>query len=130
MAWRSQTPAVEPTELTGNAFNTGEDFDTDIKIRPDFYIHNLILKAQQALIKDNVQDGFLQYVVLISQLEGLCHAAKRLPKNYYDSVEEFKRGLPKDARDITSRMQLADFKFQLIMGEVFDNQTVTEPMKL
>jgi hypothetical protein len=105
---------------------------TDIKINPDYYIHLALIKAQDCLVKDDVNGGFLQYVSVINYIENLCKAANMLPDNYAETITEYKQ---KDEyrnikNDLTKMVRLADYKLNLLMQEVFMNKVITEPLKL
>jgi hypothetical protein len=106
--------------------------NTDIKINPDYYIHLALIKAQDCLVKDDVNGGFLQYVSVINYIENLCKAANMLPDNYAETITEYKQ---KDEyrnikNDLTKMVRLADYKLNLLMQEVFMNKVITEPLKL
>lgn len=99
---------------------------TDIKINPDYYIHNAILKAQTALTKDEVKDGFLQYSMLIEHIEDLCRAAGMLPDDYDEEIKK----LQYKNNDVIEMVKKANHKLRLLMKEVFNNKVLTQPLKL
>ena len=51
-----------------NTFSTSDFTNVDLKINPDYYINHCLMKAQQCLVKDNVQDCFLQFRVIVEHL--------------------------------------------------------------
>lgn len=104
---------------------------TDIKINPDFYIHKALLKAQDALAKENLKEGFLQYRQFIEHIEVLCSSAKMLGPEYEEQLESFKNSDQyKNLNDKTARsIKLANKKLNLIMSLVFTNKTATFNLK-
>lgn len=107
--------------------------DTNITINPSFYIHHAVVKAQKALIKDNVKDGFLQYRILVDHLEIICESAKMLPENYSKIIEDWEKehSEEKEAKDAWSYgVKKAHFKLKTLMGEVFSSNVSTNPMKM
>lgn len=121
------------SELDKQTFDIDEVMDTDIKINPSYYIHTGMLKAQAALVKDDVKGGFAQYRSIIENLEVLATAAKLLGDDYDSSLKEFLKSTPyveaSNERDTTrASMLLANLKLKLIMKEVFETKTITTPL--
>lgn len=106
--------------------------DTDIKINPDFYIHNALLKAQYALVKDNIKEGFLQYQVLVNHIELLCRAASMLDKDkYHSELLEYKESLEKEKLEShIKEIRYSDKKLELLMTNVFKNKPITDALKM
>ena len=104
---------------------------TDIKINPDYYIHTALLKAQAALMNDNMKEGFVQYRQFIEHIEVLCDAANMLPKEYDEKIKEFKNSKNYRAVDGVriKSIKLADKKLNLIMTSVFNRKISTQPLK-
>ena len=104
----------------------------DIKINPDFYIHKALLKAQDALAKDNLKDGFLQYRQFIEYIEVLCKAAEIIKEDYDKNIKEFIDS--EEHKNITNETvrstKLANKKLGLLMKEVFSSKTITSKLKL
>ncbi len=104
---------------------------TDIKINPDYYIHTGLLKAQAALMKDNIKEGFTQYRQFIEHIEVLCSAANMLPDTYEEDIKKFKE--TKDYTDATTDLiksvKVANKKLKLIMTSVFNRKITTAPLK-
>lgn len=110
-----------------------EDFNaTDIKINPDFYIHNAIVKSQAALANPNMKEGFLQYRQFIEHIEVLCRAAGRLDKDYSSSIETFKESEEYTGAENESikSARLANKKLELLMDNIFKNKTIFSSLKL
>lgn len=104
--------------------------NTDIKINPDFYIHTALLKAQSTLQKDNMREGFLQFVMYIRFIEALCKANKLLDDEYLQNIKSYENNEKhSQEKDITIRMlNLALYKLELIMGIVFGSKTLTDSL--
>lgn len=118
-------------ELDNDTFNVGELGIEDIKLNPDFYIHTALLKAQDALIKDNIKDGFAQYRVLIEHIEVLATASKIIEDAYKTDVEVFKNSDEYKNTDAdTKSTVLANKKLFLIMRSVFRHKTATDSLVL
>lgn len=122
----------EPEKYEEQTIDTDEILGTDVKINPDFYIHTGILKAQAALTKDNVKEGFLQYRVLIEHIETLCKAASMIDPDYDTKLKEFKNNdeYKEITDDLVRMVRLSTYKLELLMKNVFSNKVATEPMKV
>jgi hypothetical protein len=122
------------------------DYDKDVldidevsidetKINPDYYIHNAILKTQQALIKDDFEKGLLQYLILIDHVEILAKASSRLPSDYEVKIKNYlaeisaptNLSLTKTA-DLPFMIKIAHKKIELILTSCFKNKTSTDPL--
>jgi len=103
----------------------------DVKINPDFYVHNAIIKAQQALAKDDIKVGFLQFRVIVENIESLCRAANLITENYSQQLTEFKTSIDyiEEKNEDIKAIRLANKKFELIMKEIFQNKTISAPLK-
>lgn len=105
---------------------------TDIKIKPDYYIHKALLSAQESLKKDNIKEGWIQYRQFIEYIETLCNAADMLQEDYMTNLENFKKSKEyqqEPSADIKN-IKLANKKLYLIMREVFESTTATFKGKL
>lgn len=111
-----------------------EDVDempgTDIKINPDYYIHNAIIKAQNCLNDPDIKIGFLKYRILVEHIESLCKAAKMINPDYETHIEAYKASeeYQKEAAE-TRPVIMAHKKLELIMSYVFTLKTNTNPLK-
>lgn len=112
--------------------DTDEIIGTDIKINPDYYIHTALLKAQKALIKDNLQEGLIQFRFLVEHVEVLCQAAKRVPVNYLEEIDKFKDSSEyrKETDSIKKSTILAQKKLYILLTEVFESKTSTQSLFL
>lgn len=119
-------------ELDKDTFDVGELGIEDIKINPDFYIHTALLKAQDALIKDNIKDGFAQYRIIIEHIEVLATASKIIEEQYLKDVEDYKNSdaYNKITDDFTKSTALANKKLYFIMRSVFRHKTATDSIVL
>lgn len=105
----------------------------EIKINPDYYIHNAILKAQTALSNPNMKEGFVQYRLFIEHIEVLCKAANMLSNDYESNLKTFKESdqdYLKENDSLIKNTLLANKKMQLLMNEVFSNKTSRVPLKI
>lgn len=117
----------EKKKLENSAVQIPDVGDTELKIKPDFYIHNALLKAQDALNAENLRDSVLKYRTFIEHIEVLCKAGNLLPENYDQLVEDYIKNTPKDE---TKPMKIANYKLGLMMNEVFSKQIDTSPLTL
>lgn len=110
----------------------GEIDGTDIKINPDYYIHKAIVKAIDALSKENIREAFLMYRMAVETVETMCRATNKLPDNYADEIKKFlESDQYKAESDVsTKQTKLANKKFELLLSEVFQNKTINAPLKL
>jgi len=114
----------------------------EINIKPDFYIHKVLLKCQEALAKDDARTGFLQFSLLVNHLECLCNAGKMLKvervneddteDTYEEKIKKFKQkeDYKSESDSITQKVLLANYKLELILTEIFQHRAITEPLKL
>ena len=103
---------------------------TDIKINPDFYIHNALVKAQQVLADDNIESGFLKFRILIENIEVLCKAANMVGDDYKKEIEEFvKTEDYLQEKEKIKMAKLANKKLRLLMERVFSSKTIVDSLK-
>lgn len=120
----------EIDELEEKTVDTDEIMGTDVKINPDYYIHTALLKAQKALVKDNLKEGLVQFRFMVEHIEVLCLAAGMIDKEYNEAIELFKKTKEyKDADDTAKSVRLSNKKIELMMKAVFSQKTLTEPTK-
>lgn len=120
------------TDYEAETIDIEEVQGTDVKINPDFYIHNALLKAQNALISEDPRAGFLKYRIIIEHIEVLCIAAGMLSEDYKTVLDKFKKeneAYIKEKDELTKSVLLANKKLLLLMSEVFTNKTLTTPVK-
>lgn len=104
---------------------------TDIKINPEYYIHNAIIKAQNVLASEEIATGALKFRILIENIETLCIAAKLVDKDYKDKIETFETKLKEEKNStVINHGKLGNFKLSLLMQLVFENKTVFQKLKL
>jgi len=103
----------------------------NIEVNPDLFIINTMRKAEEALVKDNVEQGFLQYWRLIEHLETLSIAANRLPANYEEQINQYKEQLKDDNnKEIIKNVKLAEYKLKLLLSEIFKAKVNKEPLPM
>jgi len=108
-----------------------EDFGSaEVKVNPDFYIHNAIVKAQNCLLTDNIKEGFLKFRVFVEQIETLTDAANMIDKDYYEEIENFKKSeeYSKEEDYSIKHSKLANFKLGRLMTRVFNRKAITKEM--
>jgi hypothetical protein len=126
---------METTEFDDKILDFNDDTNLDVKIKPNFYIHNALLMAQRTLMfataKGTVSEGLLTYSIFIEQLEVLCRAADYLEENYEKSINDFRESKEyKDQkREEVKMAKLANKKLELIMKSVFELSPTQFPMK-
>jgi hypothetical protein len=120
------------TKFEGDIIDLEELNTTDIKINPDFYIHNIILKGQAALVNVDLKAGMLQFRMCTENLEILCRAAARIPPNYDEDIKAFTSAddYAKETDGGIKGFKLSNKKWQLLLTEVFSSKTLTQAMKL
>jgi len=122
-------------DLDKKVVDVDEIMGTDLKINPDYYIHTALLSAQKALLKENVNEGFLAYWVFVEHIEVLCRAAGMVGEDYDDNIKEYKIEIDfdkevKTSQSLVVQVKLANKKLQLMMASVFSAKTITAPMQL
>ena len=108
-----------------------EDFiGTDIKINPSYYIHNAIVKAQEALKDNDVQAGIFKFRFFAENIEILSKAAEMLPEDYDEKIRQFKQSDEYNKEeDLVKHFKLANYKMQLLLSQVFASKMSTTPLK-
>lgn len=114
--------------------NQIEDIDeiegTDIKINPDYYIHNALKKAQECITNPNLKTGLMQFRILIEQIEILCSAGNMLPDNYEITIENYKKEISFDESNEMSSLKLAHKKELLLLKSVFSSKPLSSKLTL
>lgn len=103
--------------------------NTDIKINPDYYIHTALLRAQKALLKEDLKGGFLAYKIFIEHIENLCLAAKMLQDDYEVVIKDFKEGLEDTREPLAKDIKVANYKLRIMMTNVFDRKEIKTALK-
>lgn len=119
--------------------NPDEIGDVDIKINPDFYIHQAIIKAQNSLLQPDLKNGFLLFSLFIEHIETIAEASGRLMPEYEDNIKEWKAKVDYDkkkAEEKTDQLKslaidykLANFKLKLVMESVFKSKPINNPIR-
>ena len=105
----------------------------EIRVSPDFYMHQAIVKAIDALSgSENLKEGMIRYRLLIEQLEMLCRAVGRLDPAYYEEIEAYRKGPEYAAQgeDYARSFMLAQKKFDLIMQRISEGQAETGSIRI
>lgn len=116
-------------ELDDKTIDADEIMGTDVKINPDYYIHTALLKAQKALVKDNLKEGLAQFRFLTEHIEVLCSAAGMIDEDYTKDIETFKKSDEYNGDETKKSVRLSNKKIELMMKAVFNQKTLTEPSK-
>ena len=117
-------------EIQNQVHDVSELTDTDIKINPDFYIHTGLLKAQQALLKDNLKEGYLQFCTLIDNIEVLCRASSMIDEEYDLKIQEYKSKKEIAKLDpIQQMVKVHNKMLEYMMFEVFNKKPLIQPLK-
>jgi hypothetical protein len=108
----------------------GDFVATEVNINPSYYIHNAILKAQQALNDEDIKNGIFKFRFYAENIEVLAKAAEMLPHNYQQDINKFKRSSDYIEEDsLVQHFKLANYKMQLLLGQVFSSRVSTTPLK-
>jgi hypothetical protein len=104
------------------------------KINPEIYIHQALLKAQACLINPNIQDGFMQYRVLVEHIESLCKSAKILlnETEYKEKIKIKSDEIKQDNINLSSlelNTKLANTKLELLTEQIFKNKVINISLK-
>lgn len=117
----------DPQDMDQQTYDTDEVMDTDIKINPSFYIHLALIKAQDALIKDDMNEGLVQYRMIVEHLEVLCKSAKITAEGDYElKVKGFKGGL--NEKNIVDSAKVATYKLGLLTEDIFSSKAMNAPL--
>ena len=114
-------------------YNVDNLDDTDIKINPSYYIHKCLIQSQYVLSKENMKEGFLQFIILTNYLESLCKSSNLVPENYEDKIKQARALIEeeeKDSDEYIKKVKLAQKKQELLLKEIFDSKTITAPIKM
>jgi len=110
-----------------------EDIDvSEIRINPEFYIHKGILKAQECLAESNLQEGMVKFRLLIENVVILSKASRMIDNEFDEELEQYKKTVEykNEENDLIKHVKLANKKLELVMKNVFESKTITEPGKL
>jgi len=102
--------------------------NVDIRINPDFYIHNAIVKAQGCLIKEDMRSGMVQFRILIEHIESLCKAAGKVAQDYEKKIAEFEASTANEKDSLIRQTLIANKKLELLMQEAFSSKILTQPL--
>ena len=102
---------------------------SELKLNPDFYIHFSLIKAISALANPQIKEGFLQYTILIENIESIAYSCNRIPENYEKLIKDFEKGL-NEKDQLTKLMKISKKKLELILKEIFKHKTYSAPIKL
>lgn len=124
---------MEPKDYEKDILDIDKVEGTDIKINPEYYIHNAIIKAQNALATEEIETGYLKFRMLVENIETLSRAASLIDTTYDDQVKKFEEGKEikelKNKDPIIASARIANFKLGLLMKEVFENKAIISKLR-
>lgn len=130
----------DPNQLKFNPKNYADDdtplneetLDTNISVNPDFYIHLAIIKMQNTMMTDNLNDGLIKYRILGEHLEMLCRAASMLPTDYDEQIRKFKEGedFKSAENNLIAHTKLANKKSEIILTMFFSKKPIIQTLTI
>lgn len=104
----------------------------DVKINPDFYVHNCLVVIQNSLANEDLNHGMILFRQNVEYLETMSRAWDRLPEGYDDIIEEYSKSeeYTKIIDRRTKSYVLARKKLGLILKNITDSMEFTIPLKL
>lgn len=108
--------------------NIDEIDGKDMTLKPDFYIHTALLKAQQALSDDELKDGILKFRIFIEHIQSLLKAAGSFDEETFNKeIADFKssEGYKSETNEFVKHAQIANKKIELLLGQIFSAGTMT-----
>lgn len=122
----------KPKDYEKKIIDIDEVVGTDIKINPDYYIHNAIMSAQKALADENLAEGIVKFRIFIEHIEVLSRSAGMLQHSKYEEeIEEFMK--TEEYTKTEEKLQsakLANKKLELLMKRVFQNKPIADSISL
>ena len=111
-----------------------EDIDeiegTDVKINPEYYIHNALTKAQEALSSnDNIKERYSKYRILVEHIESLCEAANLKPDDFDVKMKNFTDEL-KETDEHIKIAKTSNYKLKLLLKNVFSKKVTSNTLRL
>jgi len=104
------------------------------KINPEIYIHQALIRAQQCLVNPNIQDGFMQYRIIVEHIESLCKSAKIITNEviYKENIDKQIKELKESNVGLSSlelNTKMANLKLQLLTEQIFKNKVINISLK-
>lgn len=123
---------LEKEKYERDSLEVGDEWIKEIELDAKYYIHTAILKAQIALTKDNINEGFLQYIQLIEHIEILCRSNKMLDDKYKEFIQNFLDSdeYKNEQNNTIKLVKLAHKKLEGIMVELADTKPIYQELKL
>jgi hypothetical protein len=102
-----------------DVINLTEDWDIDIKLNPDYYIHTGILNAQKCLLiamaQGKTSDGIQGYSIFIKQIEMIARSAGYIGEETLEQINKLKT----EDKDMLSKARVASTILGLILQDIF-----------
>lgn len=130
-------------ELDDQIIDVDEVAGTDVKINPDYYIHNAILNAQKSLQgtatgdPGAVKGAYVSFRVWVEHAQDLAEAAGMLTDQYHEKVQKIPEEIDKELEKTgeasiagyVRNARIASRKLKYMMTEVFSNKVSTGPLR-
>jgi len=105
---------------------------TDIKINPDYYIHFSLVALQKSLDHNDINEAVFSYILKADHFETLSRSFERMPKDFDDRVEEYKKSdeYVNEEDGNIKRFRLARKKVQFILSNIGDQRVIIDKLKM
>lgn len=127
--WRDYESSIEDVD---------EIHGTDVKINPDFYVHQAIANAQKALNEPNLPDAYVRFRMWVEHVQDLAVAAKMVTEAYWTDIAGIEEALKKEMGpegwakmpENARSARMASRKLQFLLKQIFATKTKVAPLKL
>lgn len=122
-----------------NKYDDSEEINEDeiniqeVRLDPESLFVNTLFKMQNALVKDDIKAGLIQFRMLVEHAEMLAIAMNKLDADYEQEVEAFKKTpeyLDEKLTDDIRSARLANKKAGLLLKGYMKYRPATAAMKL
>lgn len=124
-------------EMDNSIIDVDEIAGTDVKINPDYYIHNALVNAQKALNEEDITAAFNRFRVWVEHAQDLADAAGMLTDDYYTEVRKIPGEIDAESKEAGEELKpharmarISSRKLKHIMKQVFSNKVSTGPLRL
>jgi hypothetical protein len=127
--------ADDEKDIFSDDIDTDFDKFTETKVNPDYFLFmnlHAIEKLFQSVGKtpEDINSLHSTYALLIERLEVKMESLGKLPKDYKDRIEQYKKGdeFVKAKDDFTRTVRLAIYKEKLIQEQIAKMRYLTAPV--
>ena len=110
------------------------DFEAvrDVKVEPDYYLHYAFVSLQEAFKNDDYREAMRSYTFRVDHLETLARAFGRIPQDFTERLEEFKKSKEYSGEqdDLLRLFKLARQRVFLIGNVIGDSKAVIQKLRL